>query len=121
MESRPAECLYQKDSDKYSDAVNSYILYGWSAACHKGLMIFIQSGKSHTEDSGQKHQPYSPDTIDIQGKGNRNGKKKIFCHMGAFPYIILDAIGFTAKLMIRFSFVQNLIFDFYDLIADLVA
>ena len=57
VEGGPAKELNQKDPDQSAQAVKAYVPDPGRTAGHKGLMIFIQPGKSHADDPGKKKQP----------------------------------------------------------------
>ena len=54
VEGGPAKELNQKDPDQSAQAVKAYVPDPGRTADHKGLMIFIQPGKSHADDPGKK-------------------------------------------------------------------
>lgn len=121
MESGPAEKLDQKDSDQSPQAVKAHVTDTGRPSGHKGLMVFIQTGKAHTDDPGQKKQPQSPDTIYIKWKRNSNGKQAVFRHMGCLADIVMDLVCLVCKLFVAFSCIEKFVFCFYDLVADSVA
>lgn len=121
MEGGPAECLYQQNSDQCTAAVNTHIPYRRSAGIYKGLMIFIQTCKSHAYYSYQEHQPDSPDSVNVEREGNGDGKKTVFCHMSCLTDIKLDAGSLLRELIRAFASGKYFVFRFYDLVADFIA
>ena len=113
--------LNQKDPDQSAQAVKAYVLDPGRTAGHKGLMIFIQPGKSHTDDPGKKEQPQSSDAIYIKWKRNSNGKQAVFCHVCDLADVVMNLLCLVCKLFIAFSGIEKFVFCFYDLVADSVA
>ena len=77
--------------------------YGRSAGLYKRLMVFIQSSKSHTYKSGKEHQPDSPNSVYIEGEGNRYGQQAVFCHVSSLTDIKFDICSFLGKLFQAFA------------------
>lgn len=121
VQSGPAKKLNQKDSDQSSQAVKAYVPDPGRSAGHKGLMIFVQTGKSHTDDPGKKKQPQSPDTIYIKWKRNSNGKQAVFCHVSSLADIVMNLVCLVCKLFIAFFCIEKFVFGFHNLVADSVA
>ena len=92
VEGGPAKELNQKDPDQSAQAVKAYVPDPGRTAGHKGLMIFIQPGKSHADDPGKKKQPQSSDAIYIKWKRNSNGKQAVFCHAVSYTHLTLPTI-----------------------------
>ena len=91
MEGGPAECLYQQNSDQRTAAVNTHIPYRRPAGVHKRLMIFVQAGKTHTYKSCKKHQPDSPDSVNIKWEGDGDSQKTVFSHVSCLADIKLNS------------------------------
>ena len=91
---------------------------------------FVNNAISHDNDysdteykdlySCKKHQPDSPDSVNIKREGNGDGQQTVFGHMGSLPYIKLDMGCLLGKLIRAFSCGEYFIFCFYDLIADFI-
>ena len=77
--------------------------YGRSAGLYKRLVVFIKSGKSHTYKSGKEHQPDSPNSVYIEGEGNRYGQQAVFCHVSSLTDIKFDTGSFLGKLFQAFA------------------
>ncbi len=121
MKCGPAEGLDQQNSDQCTAAVNTYISQRRSAGIHKGLMIFIQTCKSHTYESCKEHQPDSTDSVNVERERNGDGQKTILGHVGGLADIKLNAGSFLGKQVRAFACGKYFIFGFYELVADLVA
>lgn len=121
VEGGPAKELNQKDPDQSAQAVKAYVPDPGRTAGHKGLMIFIQPGKSHADDPGKKKQPQSSDAIYIKWKRNSNGKQTVFCHVCGLADVVMNLLCLVCKLFIAFSGIEKFVFGFYDLVADSVA
>ncbi len=121
MERGPAESLHQQDAEACACAVDQHIFDGRTASFYKGLMIFVKAGKAYTDRSGKKDQPYTADTVHIEGKGHRDGQQKILGQMGCFPYIVLDGMCLLRQLIKRQLRIQDFVFGLHQLIADLIA
>ena len=91
MEGGPAECLYQQNSDQRTAAVNTHISYRWTAGIDKRLVIFIQTCKSRAYDSCKKHQPDSPDSVNIKWEGDGDSQKTVFSHVSCLADIKLNS------------------------------
>ena len=120
MQGRPAEKLYQKDTDKGTDTIDTNITPRAASCTDKGLMIFIESGKANTDDSGEKHKPEASDAIYIKRKRNSNCKKKIFGHMSCFSYIVFNRKSFIIKFIVAFVCTKYFILRLNNLQTDFI-
>ncbi len=91
MEGGPTECLYQQNSNQRTAAVNTHISYRWTAGIDKRLVIFIQTCKSRAYDSCKKHQPDSPDSVNIKWEGDGDSQKTVFSHVSCLADIKLNS------------------------------
>lgn len=97
-------------SRQSAQAVKAYVPDPGRTAGHKGLMIFIQPGKSHADDPGKKKQPQSSDAIYIKWKRNSNGKQAVFCHVCGLADIVMNLLCLVCKLFIAFSGIEEVRF-----------
>ena len=85
------EKLYHQHSGQHPDTVDGHIFFGGTSSGYKGLVVFVQGRKAHTEASGEKRKPKSPHAVNIERKRDRDSQQKIFGHMGQFPDRIMDS------------------------------
>ena len=83
-------------------------------------MVFIESGKTDTENAGKQEQPDTSYAVYIERERDSYGEKKILGHMSCFSYIKVNLVSFVTQFIITFSFMQYFTFDFDDLVTDLI-
>lgn len=93
---------YRLCASVISGAEDSGVVF-LAAGLYKRLMVFIQSSKSHTYKSGKEHQPDSPNSVYIEGEGNRYGQQAVFCHVSSLTDIKFDTCSFLGKLFQAFA------------------
>ena len=123
LASDKAEDSRDQDAEQRSAAVYENVSSGGSPAGNKGLMIFIQKGKAHAEQTCHKYQGNASEPVDIERQRHRYGQQKIFRKMCQLADIGMQTVCvafdlYPAQIHIC-SLVHHLNGSFGDFIAEL--
>ena len=117
----PADDPYQDDPPENAETVDTDVLYRRRTAGYEGLMIFVSTGKAHTDDPGSQHQKKTVKAIYIEGKRNCYRQKKIFCHMSKLPGNKIDLARPLGKLPVFMTSVKDIVCGLDELVTDFIA
>lgn len=105
----PADDSGQNDAHHGAAAVNEYVLLRGHAAVHKGLVVFVQTGKAYTEGTCHHHKPRAAKAKDIKWESHGHCEKEVLSKMSCLTDVVLGLTGQLLDSLMSPAFIEGLV------------